>query len=371
MGRRRSGFLAVLAFSSLLSAARAEDEIDVPSLSFWDKTLDVRGALGYKDNVLLSKSDRQGSAFWLSGLDVTLLRASLDDSPTLTFFVSGEDRRYFSSESVDKEQLLLSQARLSKNINDNLTFGLLGQYVYADQVFDASSTEAVPEILPVKSQNIQAAVSISRDLPWNSKLEASFTGERQIFQDPLDSYWEAGPTLTWSKRYENHSDASLSYAFDYRDYDTRNAITLAFELVPGSALAFDQHKLEFALDHSWDAARHWRNRTKFLFEINQDNSTGFYDYNRYRFAERFGYFATNWQATIEGKLLHYDYARQPVFGTSDIRSTWEYVLAFHAERTVWKKLKIFVEGEVDRADSNYAIEQYSANTVMSGFDWEF
>jgi hypothetical protein len=238
-------------------------------------------------------------------------------------------------------------------------------------VFDASSTEQILEILPVKSQNIQAAPSLSRELPWRSELEASLIAERQIFRTPLDSYWEAGPALTWTKKYGHGSEAALSYTYDHRYYDTRLPVTLNFEEIPGDNLEFQQHEFELTLNHSWDAKRHWRTRSRFLIEINRDNGVGFYDYNRYRVSQRFGYYEKNWEASIEGKILHYSYERQPVFGTSDIRDTWEYVLSLHAERSLWKKLKVFVEGELNKADSNYSIEQYFANTVMTGFDWEF
>src|SRR5262245_24242913 len=119
---------------ALSPVSRADEDSDLEepiSLSFWDKTVNLRGALGYKDNVLLSKAEKEGSAFWQSAFDFTLLRASLDQSPTITFFVSGEDRRYFSSRSVDKEQLLLSQMKATKPFAGDWTAGIVGQYLYA------------------------------------------------------------------------------------------------------------------------------------------------------------------------------------------------------------------------------------------------
>ena len=41
------------------------------------------------------------------------------------------------------------------------------------------------------------------------------------------------------------------------------------------------------------------------------------------------------------------------------------------ERNLWRELKLFLESEHDKVVSNYSIEQYFANTVMTGFDWEF
>lgn len=371
MPKRFAGVRWGMLFMTALCTCAA-DELEEPfKLTFWDKSVTLRGAIGYKDNVLLSKSAPQGSAFWLSGLDFTLIRASLEGGPKVTFFVSGEDRRYFSVPDVEKEQLLLAQAKISQTFFENWTVGLVGQYLYADQVFDATSAEQIPAILPVKSQNIQFAPSIARDLPWDTTLELNFTPERQIFQEPLDSYWEMGPQLLFTKKYGNRSEATLSYTYDDRQYDTRHPLTLQFSPLTNSVLRFQQHEFEASVNHSWDRARHWRTRTKMLFELSQDNGVGFYDFSRYRLTQRFGYYAKTWRATVEGKFLHYDYDVQPVPGTGQIRSLSEYVVTFHAEKTLWKKLSVFLESEYDKVESNYAIEQYDANTIMTGIDWEF
>ena len=42
------------------------DDFRIP---LWYKSFEVRGGPGYKDNVLLSANEAQGSAFWMSGLE--------------------------------------------------------------------------------------------------------------------------------------------------------------------------------------------------------------------------------------------------------------------------------------------------------------
>jgi hypothetical protein len=356
---------------ALASLYAEEDDLEDLKLSFWEKSVNLRGALGYKDNVLLSNLNREGSGFWLSGLDFSLLRASLDGGPQVTVFASGEDRRYFSSEEIRKEQLVLSQAKVTQEFAENWAVGGIAQYLYADQVFDASATEELFETLPVKSHNMQVAPIVTRELPWNSELELRLNGERQFFNEPLDDYWEIGTELTYTKKYGNRSTISFSYTYDHRLYDTRNALDLDREPIENIPLRFDQHELELTLNHSWDKERHWRSRFRVLFEINQDNGPGFYDYYRYRVMKRFGYWGKDWQATIEGKVLHYDYQEQPVPGSAEVREIWEYVLALHGEKTIWKKLKVFADNEFEVVNSNYGVEEYTVNTVMVGVDWEF
>ena len=364
--------MTVLAMSAVLAIGQEEEEEDLDlSLSLWDKSITLRGALGYKDNVLLSSAHPEGSAFWQTALDVTVFRLSLDGGVNFTYFLTAEDRRYFSSDEIEKEQLLLTQAKLEKPIGDDWVASATLQYLYADQVYDASATELILETLPVKSHNVQFSPGITRNLPWNSALELKFTLERQYFNEPLDDYWEYGPQLAFTKKYGNRSEASLSYTFDQREYDQRREVDLDFFAVEGTSLAYEQHEFEFDLNHSWDEERRWRSRLRFVFELNDDNATGFYDYNRYRLSKRFGYYAENWQATVEGKILHYDYDRQPVFEGTGIRSTWEYVLAGHVHKRIWKQMNIFADTEYDIAESNYALEEYTVWTLMGGIDWEF
>lgn len=352
----------------LCASSSAQDD----PLVLWDKSFNLRGALGYKDNVLLSTAHEQRSAFWLSAADLMLLRASLDPAgANFTFFVSGEDRRYLSSLEVEKEQQLLSQAKWEKRFLGEWKGGALAQYVYADQVFDASATEELLQTLPVKSHNLQFAPLLSRELPREYELHFRFNLERQFFNEPLDDYWETGPQLSLQKRYGHKSEWSLAYTFDHRAYDTRQQFDLGAQSIPHTSLRFQQHEFEASLTHVWDQARHWRSRLRLLFELNDDNGPGYYDYHRYRWSKRFGYYGNGWEVTAEGKILHYDYSKQPVAQAGEVRQVWEYVLALRAEKLLWKNLRAFAESEHERVKSNYELEEYTVNTVLGGVDWEF
>ena len=369
----RAGTLAVLATPFWLHAQEEEEpELD---LAIWDHSVNLRGALGYKDNVLLSTVDEQGSAFWQTGLDAMLLRADLETGGNFTLFLTAEDRRYFSNIDVEKEQLVLLQGKYERPINDDWYWSALAQYMYVDQVFDASATEQLLETLPVKSHNYQFAPAIGRNLTSDSKLELKFVAERQHFNQPLDDYWELGPQLTYTKSYGHKSEGSASYTYDHRLYDTREEMGLNFQQIGGTSLSYQQHEFELGLNHSWTEDRRWRSRARFLFELNDDSGTGFYDYKRYRISKRIGYYGSDWQATLEGRILHYDYDVQPVQGpdglTDEIRANWEYIIALHAEKNIWRKLSIFGDLEHEIVDSNYTLEEYTVTTIMGGVDWEF
>jgi hypothetical protein len=368
----RTVTVALLA-TQVLSFAQEQERDEEPELdlSIWDYSVNLRGGLGYKDNVLLSNIDQQGSAFWQSALDAMLFRVDLENGGNLTLFLSAEDRRYFSDIEVEKEQLVLAQGKYERPFAEEWFWSATAQYLYVDQVFDASATEQLLVTLPVKSHNYQLAPAIGRNLHWNDRLELKLVAERQHFNQPLDDYWEFGPQLIYSRSYGHKSEVTASYTFDQRNYDTREQLDLDFASIPDTSLRYQQHEFELGLNHSWDTDRRWRSRAKFLFEINSDNGVGFYDYKRYRFSKRIGYYGDDWLATLEARVLHYDYDVQPVEETGEIRSNWEYVIAARAEKKIWKKLSLFGDVEYELAESNYSLEEYSVTTLMGGVDWEF
>ena len=361
------------AAAAILASAQEEldlEDFEVPT-SFWDKSFNLRGALGYKDNVLLSNNRPDESAFWQTSLDFSLFGFSLDNGVNFTLFASFEDRRYFSSDELDKEQLAIAQARLEKPFAEVWKSGASFQYFYIDQVFDASATEDIFFPLPVQAHRLGLSPFVSRQFPRGYSLELQFNVDRQLYNQPLDDFWEYGPKLSLEKKYGHRSTANISYALQQRDYDTRPAFDSAFSPVPGSSLRYLQHELESSLNHSWDKQRRWRSRVRLGFEYNLDNGSGYFDYRRYRVSNRFGYYQASWNASLEGKYLQYDYLRQPAGDGNSIRALREYIVSARLEKNLLKNLKIYAESEHEWARSNFQLEEYQVNTILAGVDWEF
>ena len=94
----------------------AEEDWEIP---LWDYSVDLQGGFGYKDNVLLSHTDVQGSAFWMSGFETMIFRL-----PTrgwqFYFYAEASDVRYFDFPEVGDEQVALAAAQLSKDLGAGL-----------------------------------------------------------------------------------------------------------------------------------------------------------------------------------------------------------------------------------------------------------
>src|SRR5205807_660447 len=133
-----------------------------PGISVWDKTLNLRVGLGYKDNLLLSEINREASPFVTGALEASLLRLPIDGTQVLAF-ISGEDTRYWEGHRLPKEQLIFGQAQIKRQLPADWTIGITLQSVYHDTVFDASITETNLTPVRAKGYSFKAAPSVRRE----------------------------------------------------------------------------------------------------------------------------------------------------------------------------------------------------------------
>ncbi|MGV3773394.1 MAG: hypothetical protein ACO1QB_10870 [Verrucomicrobiales bacterium] len=337
----------------------------------WARSVTLRGGIGYKDNILLNKHNEQESAFWLTSADFFVLREE-EHGNHLTFFGSFEDRRYFSAEGIDKEQIATSQLDLKHDIGDKWQVGVAVQYVYLDQALDVSITENVSQSIPVRAHALSGAPYLIRLLPLGMRLEGRFEVERQFVAAPLDDYWEGGPEITLGITYGNRSDIYLSYSYHERAYDERRHFGLDFASIPDTSLRFQRNTLETGLKHYWDKARQWRTTAKISYDRNEDNGSGFYDYNKYKVTLQTGYSHNDWEARIQARVTQYDFDRQPIdFGRAQTLSRTEWNLNAQARWTLYKSLTVFLESDHEWVESNQSLESYQVNTVMGGVEIEF
>src|SRR5262245_12551731 len=133
---RAFGAPAVLAFSIVVIRAQEFDVL--PPIPVWHRSASLITGAGYKDNLLLSHANAEESAFFKSGLELFVTRLP-KEGPEFQFSLSGEDLRFFSSESVEKEQLLFTEARVVQELGATWAASIGLEYVYLDQVMDLSA----------------------------------------------------------------------------------------------------------------------------------------------------------------------------------------------------------------------------------------
>jgi hypothetical protein len=336
----------------------ADDDV-----SPWDWSATLRGGGGYKDNLLLSDLFKESSAFSFVDVDAFLFRAPVNGWE-FTGFVSGEDRRYWQSDIMPKEQFLLVSAELKKSFAERWKAGVNAQYFYDYQIFDASVTEGLPFRVRASLNRFSTSPSLQYDLHHNRRLEFSFTLLRQEYQKPLDDSWELGPRLLFAQKYGVGSEFSASLQWRHRTYDERAS--------PGSqfkSLTFDVPEFELGISHYWDEAKHWRSRGRLGFEVNEDNGDGFFDYRRYKISNELGFTQGGFEGMLQAKFLHYEYTHQ-IATNGRARRRSELDFGARAKEQVFKGISLFAEFEHEWVLATDTDERYHATTIWGGIEWE-
>ena len=341
---------------------------DVPSI--WEKSLNLRGGFGYKDNLALSRTNREESPLLLSGLDLSLYRLPLDGKQ-LTLFVTGEDTRFLEGRKVKSEQYAAVLAEFKMDLGPNWNAGALAQYVYQDQIFDVSTIEATTGPVRVQGHRLGLWPSAMWNFSKDFWLQAEPRLSRQFFKEPLDDYWEPGGKLMLGHDYGFRSSISFGYAVAQLIFDTREQLALDGTALPGQPLEYTQYEPEMLIRHNWDARRRWRTTTRLSFQLNEDNGPGFFDYYRYQAAQQVRYLNGNWDIKASGKVSYYDFPHQPAT-LSDASSREKTLLtfSFRGDRKLMKHLKIFAEFEHEHSLSNRPSEEYRVNRIVGGIDVE-
>jgi len=217
-------------------------------LPLWYPSFAMRGAFGYKDNVTLSQTAAEASAFWLTGVEALVFRL-----PTrgwqFNMFVSAEDVRYFDAESVDNEQIATAVGQVSKDFGEGWKSTLGVNYLFQNQVFDFSTTYTGPDSIgQVRGHYLSPRWSGRKKL-GDYHVEVEMIGTRQWLEAPLDSYWQVGPRLAAGRAYGFGSEATLSYSWSQLNYDTRLQSDRAGNPLTGTSLALQTHLTELSLTH--------------------------------------------------------------------------------------------------------------------------
>lgn len=356
----RKAFRTLLLLGGGISVFAADNDV-----SAWDWSATLRGGAGYKDNVLLSDFFKESSAFTFTGAEAFLFRVPTENPWEFTGVLSGEDRRYWQSESVDKEQLLLTSAEIKRGFGERWKAGLGLQYFYNNQVFDASVAEGLPFRVQAKLNRFSWGPAVQYKLSDTRRLELNFLTIRQDFQAPLDDSWEFGPRLVFVQKYgEIGSEVTASVQWRHRTYDERSAPGL-----DAKSLSFDIPEFEVGVKHYWDEEKHWKSRARVGLEITDDNGNGFFNFTRWKVSHDLDFTRGPYEGTLQAKFLQYDYSHQVVENEGKRHRT-ELVFGARGKRDIMKHLAVFLELEHEWIIATDFEERYHATTVWGGIEWE-
>lgn len=337
----------------------------------WHPSASVRQSLGYKDNVTLSSSDSQESAFEVTGVEAMLFRLPWNNWQ-VSLMAMGSDTRYFDrSLDVDAEQNAVVSGEFAWFMGKGWKSVSTLQYVFFDEVIDVSATYGTSVPQQVFGHGLTFKQGMRKDVgPWWAALDLA--GSRYFLREPLDGYWQPGPQLTLGRYYGHGSEVSLAYQVSPFVYDTREQADPTGASIPGTELRYLLQTAELSWQHFWDEPRRWRHTARLSFESNEDNGSGYYDYAQYRISEQVRYRAGGWELSAQVSLAYYDFPNQAVRAAdSSPRHRTDFRATLRGEKSLAKHWRAHLACEREQSFSNSDVEPYEANTVSGGVEFEF
>lgn len=354
-------------------AARAETPELFPLLPQWEPVFTVRSGGGYKDNVFLSPTQPQGSAFVSAGGDVMVFRLS-PGGPQFSFFASADLNHFL--EPSHTEYTTFALAKLEQDFNETWKGSLGAEYLYQDQFADVAfldpGTNVTVRAAAIRSHTITARPGLEAKLPHRFSLAFETPVTRSYFDEPLDDYWHGGVKLTLAHGYGYNSQFSLSYEPAWRFYDSDPALTSTGAPVPGTHRQRFQQEALLAWRHHWDELKHWRTTTKLGGRLVEENAGGFSDHTQWFASAQIRWRAQLWEISAESRVRLYDYRVQP-FSVTDPRprQRTEWMAGLSVDRELTKHLRLLLSYDHEQTLSDDVLEAYAVNTISGSLQWEF
>ena len=368
-----SSLIRILVFFVFLESLPVRGQnIDVVSedvVSLSDITYNLRSGIGVTDNVLYSNNNQVSRSYAVMGLDLTAFQIRGDERE-FSVFLSADHEQYFESDPVDSESFVLAMAEYRHHLYNNWWIGLGSEYLYIDQLLDLSADDDFNivqatghsfGILPTVEKKLAGDWIVSLDIPWR----------RQYYNDPLDDYTEAAPELMLSYKTGQYSQLRLKANLEYRGYDSR---TIHGSLSPyqlSDILNFERSGVDLRHRHYLDHSRKWRSTTVLGFLNNKDNGDGYYNYDRFTAKQELLYKSNSLQIRSGIGLSNYHYANQKDDTQNQLRRKRVVRAEIRASYAVRDHLKIFSAYRFERSLSNSSYDNYRANNVSVGMEWEF
>jgi hypothetical protein len=241
--------------------------------------------------------------------------------------------------------------------------------LYQNQVMDVSETETNLTRLLVEGVGISLKPKWNHTFGpgWEIRLEA--VGGQQIYWGEVDSYWEAGSKLTLGRTYGHKSELSINFQSLHWLYDDREQTDLQGQSVPGTSLAFWRPEVFGQWRHNWDAKRCWTTTTKVGWLRNQDNGSGYWNYDRVGLGQKVRWRQDGWEIAAGARFGWYLYHEQSVGNEHRERSF--VILDLRVERRLGKHLFVYASAESEWNWSNESLDQYSDWTAGAGLGVEF
>jgi hypothetical protein len=336
----------------------------------WDVDLSLQGGAGYKKNVLYSAVNPLDSSFSTLQADLFLVRSGAPEQDVY-LYAFADQRHYFELDRADNEYTVFAEVNWGRRAS-LAEVNLKGHYLYIDQFFDASVSNA--DILSNRLRQHEFGLDghVERSLYRDLYLRLEGAVRDVDVLDYPDDYWawllggrfeyRPGPKVAAGILY-NHAD---------EDYDERPQRAADGEPSPGTTVHIVDESLGVYARGRWGRDRRWGVDGALTGILRTDDGGGYYDYRawRGRLLVRGPLFGWRWESGVYYGDTDYD-VRPSSFG--DVTSprlyrTW-YQFRLRFDRQLTRRWGCFVEALTQENRSNNPLDVYDHQWAAAGISF--
>jgi hypothetical protein len=340
----------------------------------WSRTFTVHAGVGYKDNVLLSRSGEERSAFLRGGFDTMLWHVpSVPGGSDYLVFLGGEGTRYFSSASVDHELQAFFRTQWRRRFGDSLKLTLDGIGYYNDAIFDVSDTDVRRVVAELKV----AGATVGPILHWDATpawwIEAQAMGKRERDRDSAISNYTGDGSFRVGWHRGERVEISAAAMERLRDFDHRDQFSAAGRELTDTHLKVREQEGEGRIVIGWDQAAHWKTTTRLGVLHYTDNGSGYFNYHRRSVGQMIEWSRGPWLISAEGsaKRLEYEVQTEGFGLTPPPLVKDEFNVDVDVERKVSTRWTLVAHYGWERRRSNDPIAPYVVNESLLGVRWSW
>lgn len=338
----------------------------------WELTANLRVAAGYKDNVLLSAVHDEGSGFARGEAEVFWW---LPPSPRFEAlaFANVAVTRFVDSEENPRELQAFAHTE-ARWFAGPWQLTVLTEGYRLDQVFDLSETrvERLTAKLAVTGGLASTVLRWEPAANWHVELKPAV--QRDRYRDGSDDNTQRSGRVTLGRAWrEGRFAATIAAQALERDYVRRVRYTVAGRPLLGTDLNFRQREAEARFSATWDAGRRWSTATALGWADNDDNGSGYFDYEQQIARQEITWARAPWKVRLLGRAARFDYAVQTVgIGIAPPnRIKEEFLGQLRVERQFGPRLTGYVDYAWERSRSNDPLARYRVKTALAGVDFAF
>lgn len=343
----------------------------VAPLRTWDITGNVRTAVGYRDNLLLSAVRSTSSAFAQTEAEIFLWHLPTERFEALAF-ANATYTRFVESKDVPHETQTFAHAEARGFAPHDLQATVTLEGYQLDQVFDLSTTgDKLPPARFVVTGAL-ASVALRWDARPDTWLEFKPTAQRDHYRDGTDHNTQRIARATVGRKFfADRLEVALSAQTLRRTYDIRPQYSVAGRALARTRLTFEQREGEARVAVTWDRAQRWSTVTAAILSTNDDNGSGYFDYQHRALRQEISWTNASWKVRLTARAARYDYDVQTEgIGINPPHRLKEEVRTrARVERTWTKHTLLYVEAVWERSRSNDPLANYRVKSAGAGVDW--